>query len=156
MTDTITTPVDEDIKDFTVARKPIRFRIDDDFFTAAPALPADRLLQFAKLADAIDPKNLEMQPFHDLFSMVLRSESAEVFIDRLSNPDNPIDFEQLNGVMVWLMEQYGLRPTEPSSDSSTTSPTPDDGTNSTVAPIVMESTSLPYQQTPSSTSSTST
>lgn len=53
--------------------------------------------------------------------------------DATVDPDNPpIELDQLTDVVEWVMGEYGLRPTEPASDSSPGQPNPAYGTNSTV------------------------
>jgi hypothetical protein len=52
---------------------------------------------------------------------------------------NPLDSEQANEIMEWLMEEYGLRPTSPSSGSSDGSPTGDGGTPSVAGRSVVDS-----------------
>jgi hypothetical protein len=62
---------------------------------------------------------------------VLLPESYERFSARLKDRHNPIDDDQLADVVLWLLEQYGLRPTAPSQPSSDGSPSPESGTSST-------------------------
>lgn len=135
-TTTIST-ADEAVKDFSTKRKPIKFRLDDDVFEAAPTLAADLVLDYAAKAEQLDGKSVsaaqQREVVHDLFNMVLLPESAERFIKRLSDPVHPIDHSQITEVMRWLFEEYGLRPTPPDSASSTGSGNPDGGTSSTVS-----------------------
>ena len=65
--------------------------------------------------------------------MVLLPESNALFQKRLEDLENPIGLEQAGSVIEWLLEHYGMRPTEPSSDSSTGPVSPASGTNSTDA-----------------------
>lgn len=131
MTETILTP---EIMDFSKARPPIRFRIDDDVFAAVPALPADTALIIAGTGERIAVVKGEdrLRLFHELFELLLAPESARRFVARMSSADNPIDSDQIARIMPWLMEQFGLRPTTPSADSLGTSLNPADGTSSTV------------------------
>jgi hypothetical protein len=56
---------------------------------------------------------------------------------RLGDLENPIELEQASEVMIWLLEKYGLRPTQPSSNSADGSGNPASGTNSTDAPQLL-------------------
>lgn len=46
-------------------------------------------------------------------------------------PYTPIELPQLNEILEWLMTEYGMRPTQSSSDSSPGQPAPGSGTSST-------------------------
>lgn len=146
-------PADEEIRDFTHAVKLIRFKIAPDVFQCAPGLPVLSLIEFASLAEKLEnaPTDEYASMFDILFGIVLTEDSFDRFRARLGfkkNPDDPdevdlskkypIDFEHLNDLIPWILEKYGMRPTEPSSDSSTGSESPDGGTNSTAtAPAVV-------------------
>ncbi len=132
-----------EIRDFTNHRV-VRFRIDDDVFEGLPDLPAMLLVEFASAMAKLDETtDIKDQPkvFRDLFNMVLTDESAARFIERMSSKTEPISIAQIDQIMPWIMEQYGMRPTEPSSDSSTGSESPGVGTNLTVAALPEASTS---------------
>ena len=121
------------VKDFTRKRKRIIFRIDNDVFEAATALPGKTLAAFATRFADIDktPIAQQLNVFADALGLVLLPESNARFQKRLDDLTNPIELEQASDVIVWLMEQYGLRPTEPSSPSSPGLPSPASGTSST-------------------------
>lgn len=141
-----------DIMDFTV-HLDIRFKIDNDIFVGRPNISADRLITFAGLMD--DMADAPMPDQRDLiraaFEMLLEPASAEVFKRRIGDDDNPISMDQVNRVQVWLMEQYGMRPTTPAESSSVGLPDPADGTSSTPAGSPAESGSDTSQQPTSST-----
>jgi hypothetical protein len=128
---TTSTPV----KDFTRKRERLVFRIDDDMFEAAPALPGGTLTEFAvRFADVGKaPIEQRMQVFADALGMVLLPESNARFQKRFEDLANPIELEQASDVIVWLLESYGLRPTRPSSPSASGPPSPASGTSSTDA-----------------------
>lgn len=130
---TIVTPADDEIKDFTRAAKRIRFRVAPDVFEGIPGLPAMELVEFAALADKLDEADVGQFPalFRQLFGMILQEDSYDLFNKRLSDREHPIDFQHLQDILPWLLEEYGLRPTQPSSDSSAGSESPDVGTPST-------------------------
>jgi len=123
------------MKDFSRARERIEFVIDGDVFQAAPALPGKTLTEFAKrFADIADTDLSErLDVFADALGMVLLPDSAALFQKRFEDLANPIELEQASDVIVWLLEQYGLRPTRPSSPSSSGLPSPASGTSSTDA-----------------------
>ena len=127
---------DDQIPDFSRPARRVRFRIDTDVFEGPRELPADHALAFIAKAErwqAVDPEDARaMLP--ELFAEVLLPESLERFRARLVDQANPISLGQLPRVVAWLFEVYGDRPTVPSSDSSTGSGSPDDGTSSTAAP----------------------
>jgi hypothetical protein len=57
----------------------------------------------------------------DLFAKILMPDSKEPFLARLTDPIKPIGFKTLMNVIQWMMECYGLRPTQPSTPSSSAS-----------------------------------
>lgn len=112
---------DEEIFDFSSTTKPHKFRIDGDTFEAIRELPALTAMEFGQYANTLDGSNdlkEQAEAVTRMFRMVLTKESGELFISRLSDVDNPIGAKQMNGIMMWLMEKYGFRPTAPSEDSS--------------------------------------
>lgn len=123
------------VKDFTRERKRLVFRIDDDLFEAATALPGNVLAQFATRFSNIEsiPLDQQLKVFADALGLVLLPEANSRFQKRLDDLQNPIELEQASDVIQWLLEAYGLRPTEPSSDSSTGPASPVSGTSSTDA-----------------------
>jgi hypothetical protein len=139
----VTIPIDAEIKDFTRARKRIQFKIDDDIFDAYPALPALILMEFSARAEAVnsDDNEVAKEELIKMFELILQPESLKVFIERMRNYEKPIDNRQVNDVIPWLLEQYGLRPTTPSENSSDGQPNQDSGTNSTASTPDVASTS---------------
>lgn len=134
-----------DVMDFTIARPPVRFRIDGDEFEAYPDLPAVRLLEFATRAQRLDTDDEDaVTALTQLFRLVLRPESADPFVHRLSDLDNPIGMQHIEKLIPWLMERYGMRPPGLPHHSSDGSPHPDDGTSSTVTALPAASTSGTY------------
>jgi hypothetical protein len=145
-----TVEVTDDIRDFTAARKSIRFRIDSDIFDAVPDIPAQVLLDFAlEMEHAGESPQQAIQAMTRVVGILLTRPSAELFLARMSDPDNPISAEQLQHIMPWLMEQYGMRPTEPSSDSPDGLPSPASGMSSTANAPAPGSISEPSPQTAS-------
>lgn len=126
--------VTEEIKNFAVNDRPIRFRVGDEIFEAAPDVAAELMMRFADQASILERDDATYEQQADvirrLFFMVLLPESAERFVVRLNDPERPIGLSTFIDVTRWLLEQYGLRPTESDSDSSTGSDNPESGTRS--------------------------
>lgn len=129
-------PTSDGVKDFTRKHEPINFRIDADVFEAARALPGEVLAQFATRFQEIGnmPVGQQVNGILDALGLVLIPESASRFSKRLGSLENPIELEQAMDVLMWLLERYGLRPTQPSSNSADGLPSQASGTNSTDAP----------------------
>lgn len=139
-------------KDFTRKRKSLDFTIDDDTFVPATALPGDVFAEMVALHDAaIDANTFQEQ--HDLLKQALElallPESWERFAARLKDKARPIEDDQMSAIVIWLLEEYGVRPTEPSQPSSDGPASPEPGTNSTANTQPEESTSEPSPQTAS-------
>lgn len=124
---------DDGVKDFTRKHERIRFRIEPDAFEAARALPGRTMTEFATRFEKIGamPVAQQVDAILDALGLVLLPESAALFAKRLGDLENPIELEQASDVMIWLLEKYGLRPTQPSSNSVAGSGNPASGTNST-------------------------
>lgn len=149
----------EEMMDFTLPRKTIKFKIDDDVFEAPPDVAAELMLRFADEASALDADVTGRQPtpgeqlavMHNLMRMILLPDSAERFIARLSDASRPIGVETFERVTDYLLESYGLRPTESDSPSSSGSDSPGTGTNSKESANGVVSTSVPSPTTGFST-----
>jgi hypothetical protein len=146
--------VDETVKDFTRVRRPVRFKIDDDVFDAAPAMPAQTAFEF--LAAVQDISKVEgtaaggkVRLIVDTFKKILKPASAERFEQRMGDVDQPIEIPQVVEIMLWLLGEYGLRPTRPSSESSGDSGDPGSGTTSTDGAHSPASTPSPSPSTAS-------
>lgn len=122
------------MRDFTKERKKLEFKIDDDVFVAASAIPAEVLLSFAREFAGMDPETTtvdqQLRAFEGVLDIVLTDESLVRFKERMNDKLLPIDMEQIEQIVTWLFEEYGLRPTEAASTSSDGQPNPDSGTNS--------------------------
>lgn len=123
-----------EIKDFSKVRKRIQFRIDDDLFEAAPAVPADILIDYTQEFAGVDPEKIpidqQLKVFRSVLELTLLPESLDRFTARMRDRKNPIEIDQISDVITWLFEEYGLRPTELPSDSSDGQPVPASGTSS--------------------------
>ena len=134
-----------EIRDFTKQRPTIQFKIDGDVFTASPAIPAQVMIDFAKMFAGMDPDKTSVEDQLQAFSMVLKivltPPSLTVFQRRMADPTTPVDMEQIENVIEWLFEEYGMRPTQPVESSPPGPPDPDSGMSSTGSTPVVVSTS---------------
>jgi hypothetical protein len=150
----------QEIKDFSISAEPIRFRVSPDVFEAFPVLSLPVTREMAKLgavaqAAGGDASQMaeKIDVFLRFFDQVLYPASARRFAERAKPavtddmPDEEkarvlsegLDLQrQIMPIFQWLLEQYGLRPTAPSSTSSAGST--DGGTASTAGAQPAEST----------------
>jgi hypothetical protein len=125
-----------EIKDFTLKTKRFGFKIDNDKFIAHAALGLPTMQELSKvtknLGEAI--RSGDYEPITDIFRELLEDKSAQRFAQRVvAKGEDAIDVKkQLMPILYWLLEKYGLRPTQLSSVSSTGSPSGTGGTTSTV------------------------
>lgn len=130
-------------KDFSKKRLPINFVLDGptpegEKFECYTALALPSLQEIAKIAEEMTAETAT-ESFTEFFRVVLQPESAVRMEAKLKDRLFPLDPEQANDIMSWLMEVYGLRPTRPSSGSSDGSPTGDAGTPSVAGASVVDS-----------------
>lgn len=122
------------MKDFSRERPAIEFKIDDDVFTAVSAIPADTMIGFSTRFEGVgeNPTSADgVKIMTEMLQTILTSQSYDLFKARMSDPLRPIDMNQLNEVMEWVLGELGMRPTEPSESSSDGQPSPESGTSST-------------------------
>lgn len=121
-------------KDFSKKKPPVEFQIDDDIFIAPSVLPVPTMQELASVAGSLKNETDNDKLFAEIaniFNVILTDASAVRFQERLRSKEEPIDVEQLVDIMMWLLEEYGLRPTQPSSSSSDGAPSETSGTPST-------------------------
>lgn len=149
MTQTLS-PNDAEIRDFS-RRIDVRFRVDEDVFVGVAGIPALDLLEFGALYDGLSETDIMKKPeaFTKMINLVLQDESAQRFNARMSDRSNPISMVQVMEILPWIMERYGMRPTEPSFGSSSGSPSPGDGTRSTASVSPLGLTYSDFQPTDS-------
>ncbi|MDX3314632.1 hypothetical protein P1S61_37395 [Streptomyces sp. ME08-AFT2] len=121
-------------RDFSRKRTSLAFTIDDDTFVPATALPGDVYAELVTLYNKTGSvENYQEQ--HDLLKTALQlallPDSYDRFTARLRDKTNPIDDDQMADVVLYLLEAYGLRPTQPSQPSSDGPSSPASGTSST-------------------------
>jgi hypothetical protein len=136
---TLSVPLDDEVMDFSSPRKSLPFKVDGDLFEAAPDIAAELAIEFMDVSNQLDETNAtpeqQIAVLHAMFNMVLFPESAERFIARLRDPENPIGYEKVNRIVKWLFESYGLRPTEPDASSSSGSGNQDAGKSLTASTL---------------------
>ena len=125
-------PVDENgVRDFTVKRQLHRFRIDEDVFAAPAIISPTALRRLAALhsemgdrmsglasAEEMTPERFDeiLKLIEDMFRILLPGQDGDRFAARMRDENAPLDLVgQLIPIIYWLLEQYGLRPTSPSS-----------------------------------------
>jgi|SRR5882724_5961619 len=133
------------MKDFTAQPRVVEFKINDDVFRGKPYLAAQTMIDFTLGVDKLGDDITAQQGF-DIMSeslqLVLMPDSYKRFRDRMRDPGNPdeasptgqppIELPQVNEIIEWIMEEYGMRPPTSSEDSSPGSSNPASGMNSTV------------------------
>jgi hypothetical protein len=133
------------IKDFTVKRKRIAFRVDNDVFEAYAVLGLPLLQDLMETSKTLQTmlKEQNFEALFTLFDKLLFPDSAKRFRERaMATGDDAIGVQtQLVPILHFLLEEYGLRPTQPSSESSAGSPSGTDGTTSTAGSSQLDSSS---------------
>lgn len=126
-----------EMMDFSVRTTALQFKIDGDVFTGVRDLAADTAFEFSAYATALSADSTNPENRKNIMKSMIRAllvpESAERFIARLSDTSNPIGLATCMDVVHFLFERYGLRPTQPDSDSSSGPDNPESGTSSTVS-----------------------
>jgi len=126
-------------KDFSLDRPAIKFSIDGQKFDALPAISITLMQDVANVMskfsdddeDGINMTNATeiLDTISMMIDRLLETESAERFKVLLPRLDL---VAQVIPLFMWLLEAYGLRPTQPPSPSSELSPTESGGTTSEV------------------------
>ncbi len=122
------------MRDFTRQPRVIEFKIDDDVFRCHPRLSAQTLIDFTLEVEKLGDKMTSEQGIQTMIGtlkMVLVPDSYTLFHDRMSNSSNPIELDQVNAVIEWIMGEYGLRPTQQPDTSSAGPSSQVPGTSST-------------------------
>jgi len=147
------------MKDFSAKPRVVEFTVDQEIYRGRPYLPAQTMVDFTLRVEAMGDSATGSEGFETMMEslqMVLMPDSYRKLKDRMKDPladlaegeevpaelpYQPIELPQLNEILEWLMEAYGMRPTQSSSDSSAGSPDPASGTSSTASTSVVESIS---------------
>jgi hypothetical protein len=110
-------------------KEPKRFIIDDITYECSPVLPAGGTRTLAKLTrlqrlSAAEPADQDeygldiVEQLGEFMDTIMLPDSAKQFAERIRDPLHPIDDEQIGKIIVWLIGEYGGRPTNPPSPSS--------------------------------------
>lgn len=108
---------------------PVTFELDGDSFTAVPAIPGAKLLDFIADADSNDGGRAS-QALVDFMESVIVPEDRERFTALIRDEDRVIEIELLAEICEWLVGEYAQRPTE--SPSASFAGPPSSGSGSTV------------------------
>jgi|SRR5262245_1191972 len=130
----MTEPVVPRFKDFTISEEPVTFRVAPDTFECVPEVSLDVLMEMADVAELKgDPKG-QLAKMLGFFAGVMTPESYATFVARTKKgARQPIGMRVIVPVLQWMMEVYGLRPTEPSSESADGSTTDDSSSTDTAS-----------------------
>ncbi len=114
-------------KDFSLEDVNITIRIAPDDFTCYPEIPLDAMMEIAQFARDKDKSDNTMDRFKQLLGLleaVMYPDDYDRFIARTKagtreNPNpHPIGLRHVMNMLPWIMEVYGLRPTQESSTSA--------------------------------------
>jgi hypothetical protein len=113
-----------EIKDFSKRRQPVVFLLDGQQYEGHKSIPADVLTTLMGQMQGMDPASTPVDQQLDGYKEFLRTcllpESWSRFEIRLKerdDEDNSIEVDQLDDIATWLLERYGMRPTQPSGNS---------------------------------------
>jgi len=137
------------MKDFSAKPRVVEFVIYGEIYRGRPYLPAQTMVDFTLKVEAMGDSATGSEGFStmmDSLQMVLMPDSYRKIRDRMRDPladvpeeaqtsdaelpYKPIELPQLDEILKWLMEEYGMRPTQQPSDSSPGQSSPGDGTSS--------------------------
>lgn len=106
-----------EIKDFSFDLTPKKFRINDDVYELIPDIPIGL---FGNIISNIREVkiNEDIEPVFKFFDEVMFEDSAKLFRIRAVDKKNPIGPKTLQAIVSWMLEEYGLRPTNPSDNLS--------------------------------------
>ena len=112
-------------RDFSSSPELIHFRIAPDDFRCYPEIPLDTMRDIVKAAQNAGASTMDrFDAMIEMLAGVIDPMDYDKFIARTKKPTkeapnpHPIGFRQVSQLLPWLMEVYGLRPTQASSGSS--------------------------------------
>jgi hypothetical protein len=126
-----------EIIDFAADDVEIKFDVGEDRFYCAPDIPLGIMQKITGLRNIQDKLESEgMEPVLLVFDEFLTPGSAMLFRECVK-VKKTIGLRRIMKILPWIMEQYGLRPTQPSSPSSDGLSDGESGSNSTagVSPL---------------------
>lgn len=121
------------VKDFSKVRPKLFLALDGVQYEARTAIGLKTLQQIQAVQRGGSGGGLDqkLELFRELFRALLKSTAIDAFLARLDDEDDPVDFKQLEGMIGYLTEFHGLRPTEEPSASPSGSSSEASGTDST-------------------------
>lgn len=127
-------------KDFTEHQTKIQFSVRGEMFTAKDDIPLPYLGRLSELGSGLgDSGEDATAKILKVFEAMLDKQSYEKFEQAISGDGEiVIGITLIQQIITWLLEQYGLRPTEPSSGSGIT--LSESGGNSTAGAVPEELT----------------
>lgn len=136
-------------KSFSKARPKIEFDAgpDEERFEAYPVMPPTMLQELlavirqVRTVGGVDEEKAvkTFTMLSDFFKLVLVDESYSRFQNKMSDRISGVQIDECTEIFQWLVERYGLRPSESSTSSSAGSPSGVDGTSSTAGAPLEES-----------------
>lgn len=107
-------------RDFTGETDPIVFAVGNHRFTAKDDIPLAHLGRLGKLGSELGDDD-DGTKLLKVFEFLLEPDSYATFAKSVNGElDVTIGVKRVKDIIPWLLEQYGLRPTEEPSGSSTT------------------------------------
>lgn len=127
---------DVQIMDFSPRAAAIQFTLYGDAYYACTDMPLGMMQKLSGIRDTIrttidGTESFDMEPMLQLFDELLLDESAARFRAGTTNKEKMIGISVIMNIIPWLMEEYGLRPTQQLDPSSTGSGGGEIGTPST-------------------------
>lgn len=120
-----------EFKDFSRPERRVTFKVGGYDYEAMSRIPLGLALDLGKVARTFASADTEdkLAGLWQFFDAALLGDGGQKIQKQVYDKNDPLDTNQLIEIMNWLLEVYGLRPTEPSSNSSTGSS--ESGTSST-------------------------
>lgn len=90
---------------------PVTFELDGEKFTAVPAIPGAKLLDFIADADS-DDGGRASQALVDFMQGVIIEQDRDRFAALIRDEERVVEIETLAEICEWLVGEYAARPTE--------------------------------------------
>lgn len=117
------------VKDFSRNRPKIFLQLDGEQYEARSAIGLPTLQRVQAIQRKYkDPEADKAGMFAEMFDVLLKTADAERFRVKLADEDEPVDAEQLQEMVAYVMERNGGRPTGESSASADGSSVVEPGT----------------------------
>jgi hypothetical protein len=120
------------VKDFSRKRSRIVLQLDGEEYEARPAIGLKTLQRVQAIQRKFkDPELDKIDLFAEMFGVLLKTDDAARFAVKLADEDEPVDPDQLQEMVSYVMERNGGRPTGESVASASGSFAEVSGTPST-------------------------